>query len=68
MAVLASEAGEAVAVAATAVVADLVASVARSPTTSITDLHRNFTPDEWERLGTMRSNVLQLREGSRRGR
>ena len=25
-----------------------------------TDPHRNFTPDEWERLGSMRSYVLQL--------
>jgi hypothetical protein len=34
----------------------------------ITDPHRNFTPDEWERLGSMRSYVLQLREGGRDGR
>ena len=34
----------------------------------ITDPHRNFTSDEWERLGTMRSYVLQLRDGGRGGR
>ena len=36
----------------------------------ITDPHRNFTPDEWERLGSMRSYVLQLQDGGRgdRGR
>jgi hypothetical protein len=34
----------------------------------ITDPHRNFTSDEWERLGSMRSYVLQLREGGRGGR
>ena len=34
----------------------------------ITDPHRNFTSDEWEQLGTMRSYVLQLREGGRGGR
>ncbi|KAI2495964.1 hypothetical protein MHU86_18531 [Fragilaria crotonensis] len=33
----------------------------------ITDPHRNFTSDEWERLGSMRSYVLQLREGCRGG-
>jgi hypothetical protein len=34
----------------------------------ITDPHRNFTPGEWERLGSMRSYVLQLRDGGRGGR
>ena len=34
----------------------------------ISDPHRNFSADEWERLGTMRSYVLQLREGGRGGR
>ena len=36
----------------------------------ITDPHRKFTSDEWERLGTMRSYILQLqlREGGRGGR
>ena len=34
----------------------------------ITDPHWNFTSDEWERLGTMRSYILQLREGGRGGR
>ncbi len=34
----------------------------------ITDPHRNFTPDKWERLGPMRLFVLQLRDGGRRGR
>ena len=34
----------------------------------ITDPHRNFTAEEWERLGSMRSYVLQLREGGRGGR
>ena len=34
----------------------------------ITDPHRNFTSDEWDRLGTMRSYVLQLRDGGRGGR
>jgi len=34
----------------------------------VTDPHRNFTSDEWERLGSMRSYVLQLREGGRGGR
>ena len=34
----------------------------------ITDPHRNFTSDEWERLGSMRSYVLQLRDGGRGGR
>ncbi len=34
----------------------------------VTDPHRNFTSDEWEQLGSMRSYVLQLREGSRGGR
>lgn len=34
----------------------------------ITDPHRNFTSDEWERLGSMRSYVIQLREGGRGGR
>jgi hypothetical protein len=34
----------------------------------ITDPHRNFTSDEWERLGSRRSYVLQLREGGRGGR
>ena len=29
----------------------------------ITDPHRNFTSAEWEKLGTMRSYVLQLRDG-----
>ncbi|KAI2492944.1 hypothetical protein MHU86_21583 [Fragilaria crotonensis] len=33
----------------------------------ITDPHRNFTSDEWERLGSMRSYVIQLREGGRGG-
>ncbi|KAI2498698.1 hypothetical protein MHU86_15765 [Fragilaria crotonensis] len=32
----------------------------------ITDPHRNFSAEEWERLGTMRSYVLQLREGGGR--
>lgn len=34
----------------------------------ITDPHRNFSADEWDRLGTMRSYVLQLREGGRGSR
>ena len=34
----------------------------------ITNPHLNFTPDEWERLGSMRSNVLQLQDGGRGGR
>ncbi len=34
----------------------------------ITDPHRSFTPDELERLGSMRSYVLQLRDGGRGGR
>ena len=34
----------------------------------VTDPHRNFTPDEWERLESMRSCVLQLRKGGRGGR
>jgi hypothetical protein len=34
----------------------------------VTDPHRNFTSDEWERLGSMRSYVLQQREGGRGGR
>jgi hypothetical protein len=34
----------------------------------ITDPHRNFSSEEWERLGSMRSYVLQLREGGRGGR
>ena len=29
----------------------------------ISDPHRNFTSDEWDRLGSMRSYVLQLRDG-----
>jgi hypothetical protein len=29
----------------------------------ITDPHRNFSADEWDRLGSMRSYVMQLREG-----
>ena len=33
----------------------------------ITDPHRNVTPDEWGRLGKVRSYVLQLREGGRGG-
>ena len=33
----------------------------------ITDAHRSFTSDEWEQLGTMRSYILQLREGGRGG-
>jgi hypothetical protein len=33
-----------------------------------TDIHRNFTSDEWERLGNMRSYVLQARESGRGGR
>ena len=32
------------------------------------DPHRNFTSDEWERLGSMHSYVLQLRDGGRSGR
>ena len=32
----------------------------------ITDPHRNFSANEWERLGIMRSYVLQLREGAGR--
>ena len=35
---------------------------------NITDPHRNFSSEEWERLGSMRSYVLQLREGGRGGR
>jgi hypothetical protein len=34
----------------------------------ITDPHRNFTLDEWERLGSIHSYVLQLRDGGRGGR
>jgi hypothetical protein len=34
----------------------------------ITDPYRNFTSDEWERLGSMRLYVLQLRDGGRGGR
>ncbi|KAI2500889.1 hypothetical protein MHU86_13609 [Fragilaria crotonensis] len=34
----------------------------------ITDPHRNFSSEEWEQLGSMRSYVLQLREGGRGGR
>ncbi len=34
----------------------------------IPDPHRNFTPDEWKRLGSMRSYVLKLRDGGRGGR
>jgi hypothetical protein len=34
----------------------------------LTDSHRNFTPDEWERLGSTRSYVLQLRDGGHGGR
>ncbi len=34
----------------------------------IGDPHRNFTSDEWERLGSMRSYVLQLRDGGRSDR
>lgn len=30
----------------------------------VTDPHRNFSADEWERLGTMRSVVLQMRMNS----
>ena len=33
----------------------------------ITDPHRNFTSEEWDKLGTMRSYVIQLREGGRGG-
>ena len=33
----------------------------------ITDLHRNYTSAEWEKLGTMRSVVLQMRDGGGRG-
>ena len=34
----------------------------------ITDPQRNFTSAEWEKLGTMRSYVLQLRNGGGQGR
>ena len=34
----------------------------------ITDPHQNFSSEEWDRVGTMRSYVLQLREGGRGGR
>ena len=34
----------------------------------IADPHRNFSPDEWERLGSMRLYVLQLRDDSRGNR
>ena len=34
----------------------------------ITDPHRSFSSEEWDRLGTMRSYILQLREGGRGGR
>ena len=33
----------------------------------ITDPHRNFTSEEWDKLGTMRSYVIQLQEGGRGG-
>ena len=33
----------------------------------VTDPHRNFTAAEWEKLGTMRGVVLQMREGGGRG-
>ena len=33
----------------------------------VTDHHRNFTAAEWEKLGTMRSFVLQMREGGGHG-
>jgi hypothetical protein len=32
------------------------------------DPHRNFAVDKWERLGSMRSFVLQLQDGGRSGR
>ena len=34
----------------------------------MTDPHRNFTSEEWDRLGSMRSYDLQLRDGGRGGR
>ena len=37
-------------------------------TSTLLTPHRNFTSDEWERLGSMRSYVLQLRDGGRDGR
>jgi hypothetical protein len=33
----------------------------------VTDPHRNFTAAEWEKLGSMRGIVLQMREGGGRG-
>jgi hypothetical protein len=33
----------------------------------VTDPHRNFTVAEWEKLGTMRGLVLQMRESGGRG-
>ena len=33
----------------------------------ISDPHRNYTSDEWERLGSMRAYVLQLRDGGSSG-
>ena len=33
----------------------------------VTDPNRNFTSAEWEKLGTMRSVVPQMREGGGRG-
>ena len=34
----------------------------------VTDPHRNFTADEWERLGSMRAVVLQMRSNNATGR
>jgi hypothetical protein len=64
---LASKAVEALAVVAMAAVVDERCIFANN-NVSITDPHRNFTSAEWERLGTMRSYVLQLREGGCGGR
>ena len=33
----------------------------------VTDPHRNFTAAEWEKLGTMRSVVLRMRDGNGSG-
>ena len=45
----------------------VVAEPVKAATVLASD-HRNFTPDEWKRLGSMRSCVLQLRDGGRGGR
>ena len=34
----------------------------------VTDPHRNFTSAEWEKLGTMRRVVIQMRDGNNSGR